>query len=315
MAHESNLKPIAQESELEMASHHVSELKVWNFFMGLFNGNEYAAAGACGNMQWESGLYSDNAENSWNKKFGLTDEWLTEQINTGQMTLATFLQQSWWVNNYGFGYGLSQWTDTTRRTKLWNDFTIGQGYNIDDEDKQLDYIEWEFTSPNSHYSQFRQGMIDAQSIHEATVYYLNNYEIGAWNDKREEYAKHFYYTYGSSAGLSIQTGSTGNGTISVSDRTPQAGDTITLRCIPAAGETLLDIEARIISSGQAMALSVTEIQTFPMPNESVYIFATFSGTTPPTPYPPQPYPPYIINTSKSMPIWEYPVIKNRRKYT
>lgn len=53
--HANSLNLTVQEEVEEMASHHVSEQKVWDFFVSLFNGNEYAAAGACGNMQSESG--------------------------------------------------------------------------------------------------------------------------------------------------------------------------------------------------------------------------------------------------------------------
>ena len=56
----------------------VSDQDIWNFFLNLFGGNEYAAAGACGNMQAESGFYSNNCENSWNKDH-LSDEAETEK--------------------------------------------------------------------------------------------------------------------------------------------------------------------------------------------------------------------------------------------
>ena len=64
-----------------MASNRLSDQDAWNFFYDLFGGNEYACAGACGNMMWETGLYTDNAENKWNEKTGHSDEWLTDRIN------------------------------------------------------------------------------------------------------------------------------------------------------------------------------------------------------------------------------------------
>lgn len=311
MAQRNNLKPIAQESELEMASHHVSELKIWNFFMGIFQGNEYACAGAMGNMQWESGCYSDNAENSWNNKFGITDETLTAQINDCTIDLQTFLQRSWWINNYGFGYGLSQWTDTARRTKLWN-FTIDRGYDIDNEDAQLDYIEWEWTNPQSHYNQFLQGMITAPSVEWATRYYLSNYEVGAWNDKRSEFAWWYYNTYSTGATPSIQILVKGNGTATVSNRTPQAGDDVILKCIPASGESLVNIEIVEIVTGYAVACSIVEEQTIPFAGNSWFITVIFTGQTPPDPDPP-PIPPFMQRTAHRLPIWEYPLFTKRRR--
>lgn len=322
MAQENNLKPIVREKDdiveqqliekgykFPMASHHVSEQKVWDFFMALFNGNERAAAGACGNMMHESGLYSDNAENSWEHLTGHTDEWLTQGINDGSISLSQFLQKSWYVNKYGFGYGLSQWTDETRRTLLWNR-TKGQGLDIDDEDAQLAYINWEFTSPDSYYSQFRQGMIDCTTISQATHYYLDNYEVGAWNDDRLTYANYFYETYGSSSGMVVILSVIGNGTASVSDYTPQPYDTITLTCTPATGETLIDIDAREISTGYSIAVQlITGSQPIPLQDKSISITVTFSGETPPTP-PEPPVPPLKQNyLQNNMPIWMYPCFR------
>lgn len=287
-----------------MASHHVSEQKVWDFFMSIFDNNEYAAAGACGNMQHESGLYSDNAENLWNTTFGHSDEWLTQNINNGTIDLQTFLQRSWWVNNYGFGYGLSQWTDTTRRTLLWNR-TIGAGLDIDDEDAQLGYIRWEFTDPSSHYSQYRQGMINCTSVYDATRYYCSNYEVGAWNSNRLTFAQYFYDTYASGSGAyRIYLSVYGNGTASVVPTSLNTGDTYDLTCTPASGETLIDIVAVEIATGQYIAIPVqTGTQTVPFNSSSdISIEVTFSGTPP---VPPQP----LKSTNHTMPIWMYPFMK------
>lgn len=307
MAQESSLKPIAQESEINMASHYISPQHIWNLFYTIFDGNEYACAGAMGNMQHESGLCSDNAENSWNTLTGITDEELTQRINNGTYDLQTFLQRSWWVNSYGFGYGLSQWTDTARRTKLW-EFTKDQGLDIDSEIGQFNYITWEWTNSSSHYHQYLNDMKNATSVWSATRYYCEHYEVGAWNIKRFEYAQHWYDTFGGSSGgdyyISIQR--TGNGYASVSQNTANAGDLIDLTVNPAFGETLIDLYAILVSSGMSMALSVqTGTQTFTMPSDNVEIFVEFTGTTPPTPVP-------TNKQSNGMPIWMYPLFRKRR---
>ena len=279
-----------------MASHHASEQLVWDTFMSIFGGNEYAAAGACGNMQAESGLYSDNAENSWNSMTGHSDEWLTERINDGRIDLTEFLKRDWWVNAYGFGYGLSQWTDTTRRTRLW-DWTITAGYDIDSVERQLAYITWEWTDSSSYYNRFLNDMKAMTSIEDATRYYCKHYEVGQWTSARLTYAERFYSTYATGT-MHISVSVAGNGIATVDDYFPQAGDTITLTCTPASGETLIDIEGRTIS-GYSVALDPTLLQqTFTMPNESIVIYVTFSGT-PPTPV-------ITANKRKHMPIWMYP---------
>lgn len=288
-----------------MASHHVSEQKVWNFFMSIFDNNEFASAGACGNMQHESGLYSDNAENSWNTMTGHSDEWLTQNINNGTIDLAEFLQRSWWVNNYGFGYGLSQWTDTTRRTLLWNR-TINIGLDIDNEDAQLNYIRWEFTDPSSYYEQFRQGMIDCTSVEQATRYYCANYEVGAWSTSRLTFANYFYNTYGSGTQQNnINVTTIGNGTAYVSNSHPQDGQSFTLYANAGAGDALIDITARD-SHGYsiAMVVSPSYTYTYDETNWGNYIDITveFSGTPP---IPPTP----TYKDEHHMPIWMYPFMR------
>ena len=284
-----------------MASHHVDRRKVWDFFYVLYQGNEYACAGACGNMQHESGLYSDNAENLWNSRTGHSDEWLTENINNGTIDLTTFLQRSWWVNAYGFGYGLSQWTTTTRRTMLW-DRTIGAGLDIDDEDAQLSYIYWEWTAGS--WSQYLNGMINATSVEQATRYYCTNYEGGAWSSDRLTQAWNFYNEFaGTPAQYNINITVQGNGTAVASPPNPSAGDTVTLTCTPASGETLDDIIATDYE-GHSFALYVQQVQQFTMPAYSLFITVVFSGT-PPTP----PTPTYNGIQRKRLPIWMYPRLR------
>ena len=289
-----------------MASHYIQPREIWDLFMGIFANNEYAAAGAMGNMQEESGFYSDNAENAWNRKFGLTDEWLTENINNGTITLTQFLQRSWWVNDYGFGYGLSQWTDTTRRTMLW-DYTIDSGADIDDKQAQFSYIEWEWLSQDSYYSQFTAYMRNATSVEDACRYYCAHYEVGSWNSRRLTYANNWYNTFATQGGNNIYVQPTGNGTAYVDVQHPIDGQNFTLYAYPNSGEELLDITAQD-AHGQWVALSLTTVQTLPYDETNwgnrLTIYVEFSGVTPPPPPPPPPY-----REKKKMPIWMYPCLR------
>lgn len=307
MAQENNGKSTPS-GDNDMASHYINPQDIWNLFYAIFDGNEYACAGAMGNMQAESAFYSDNAENLWNNLTGETDEWLTQNINNGNINLSTFLQRSWWVNAYGFGYGLSQWTDTTRRTKLW-EFTISQGLDIDSQQGQFNYITWEWTNSNSHYNQFLPYMKSVTNVYDATKYYLKHYEVGAWTDTRYTYALHWYNTFAGSGGgdYYISLIRTGNGEATVYPTTANAGDTITLTCTPASGESLIDIIATLISTGMSMAIAVTTgSQTFPMPADNLQIEVQFSGDTPP------PVPPIPKQSKRHhMPIWMYPSLRGR----
>lgn len=306
MAQENSGSSTQKESDLIMASHYVDPSAIWNLFMEIYGGNEYASAGAMGNMQWESGLYSDQAENKWNDMTGHSDEWLTEGINDGEITLEQFLQRSWYVNSYGFGYGLSQWTDSDRRTRLWN-FTIGAGEPIDNYHCQFDYIRWEWLDDDSPYHSLLTYMKNCNNIHDATKYYCDYYEVGSWTDTRETYARNWYNLFAGGGQYPISLTTSGNGTATVSPRSANAGETVTLTCTPATGESLVDIVATLVSTGAYMAIAVvTGSQTFPMPNDGVNIYVEFTGQEPPPPPPPA-----GTYQRHRMPIWMYPSIRRR----
>ncbi len=285
-----------------MASHYINPQDIWNLFYAIYAGNEYACAGAMGNMQAESGLYSDNAENVWNTMTGHSDEWLTDGINNGTITEAEFLQTSWYVNAYGFGYGLSQWTDETRRRKLW-DYTKGSGLDIDSQQGQFNYITWEWTDSNSHYHQYLPYMQRVTNLYDATRYYCDNYEVGQWNSDRLTYAQNWYNLYAGSAGnYRTYLYVNGDGTATVSPITANYNDSVTLTVTPASGESLVDIIAVGLSTGQSVALYVqTGSQVFSMPNEDIAITVTFTGSPP---HPPPPVP-----TDNKMPL--YMMLKRR----
>ena len=92
---------------------------------------------------------------------------------------------------------------------------------------------------------------------------------------------------------------TGNGTAYVDNPTPNIGDTVTLYCDPATGETLLDVLAWD-EGGHSIALAVTPVQSFTWNFVAMTISVVFSGTTPPQPTTP--------NKIHRMPIWEYPCL-------
>ena len=291
-----------------MASNRISEQTVWDFFVALFNGNEYAAAGACGNMQSESGLYTDNCENSWNSLTGITDEEATQNCNDGTWDLDYFLydnttstdRSSWWVNSYGWGYGLSQWTTTSRRTRLW-ELTIGSGYDIDNGERQLLLIEEEF---NGAYSSVKESMINATSVEEATRIYCNSYEVGTWSDTRLTYANYFYETYaGSGTGYLTTINVEGNGTATASPVRAEEGATVALTAVPNTGATFDGFT--VISGGVSIDTPSLLQATFVMGTSNVVIQANFSGGSP------TPTPTGDKTKKHKMPIWMYPSVRFR----
>lgn len=291
-----------------MASNRISEQTVWDFFVTLFNGNEYAAAGACGNMQSESGLYTDNCENSWNSLTGISDEQATQNCNDGTWDLDYFLydnttsadRSAWWVNSYGWGYGLSQWTTTARRTRLW-ELTIDSGYDIDNGERQLLLIEEEF---NGSYSSVKEAMINATSIEQATRIYCNRYEVGTWSDSRLENANYFYNTYaGGGTGYFTTINVEGNGTATASPVRAEEGATVTLTAVPSTGATFDGFT--VISGGVTIDTPSLLQATFVMGTSNVVIQASFSGGSP------TPTPTGEKTKKHKMPIWMYPSIRFR----
>ncbi len=67
------------------------------------------AAGLLGNLQAESGLNPRNLQNSFEKKLGFTDESYTAAVDSGAYT--GFVHD-------GAGYGLAQWTYSSRKAAL-----------------------------------------------------------------------------------------------------------------------------------------------------------------------------------------------------
>lgn len=301
----------------------ISDQDIWNFFLNLFGGNEYASAGACGNMQAESGFYTNNAENSWNSKTGHSDEWLTTRINnnlTGadpRISLTEFLQKSWWVNPYGFGYGLSQWTTSERRTLLWNR-TIGSGIPIDDTGAQLDYIKWEFTE--GRWAGVRTALMQCTSVDQAVKIYCNQYEGGTPNQSRYTYAHDFYDRFaGQGTGYAIRLHAQGNcnpfATLHLNDTIDQqifyADEGVDIFIHANVGEGDYFEVWTVDSGGVNIDVVTSENTFFTMHANAVDITAHATGTTPePPPYPPVPPVPILYpNKRHHMPIWMYPSLR------
>lgn len=305
----------------------VARQTVWNFFLDLFGGNEYAAAGACGNMQWESGLDTSNAENQWNNMTGYSDSWLTTRINNcitqtdPYITLQTFLQRSWYVNGIGFGYGLSQWTAASRRTELWNR-TISQGIHIDDAGAQLQFVKDEFTgnATSGDWSGVRTTLMQTTNVHDATYIYCRQYEGGSWSSIREQYANSFYNEFaGHSTGYEIVITAQGNcrpfATLHLNETIEQqifyadAGVDIFIHANVGAGDYF---QLWVADYPQGLVIDVpTGANTFfTMPSSRVNITCQCTGETPePAPYPPEPPTPILNPKFKKMPIWMYPCMR------
>ena len=141
-----------------------SEDKIWNFLSNHI-GNDYGAAGMMGNMSEESGLKTNNLQNSFEKKLGMTDEQYTAAIDSGAYTRDQFISD-------GAGMGLCQWTAKNRKAGLY-DMKSERGCSIADLDLQLAYIWKEL---REGYRGVLNGLKASKSVYEASTIVLTQFE-------------------------------------------------------------------------------------------------------------------------------------------
>ena len=159
--------------------------KIWDFLVE--NGlTKIATAGLMGNLYAESGLKPNNLQNTYNKKFNMTDEQYTTIVNTKMYSRDAFSKDK-------AGYGLAQWTFWSRKQALY-DFTVRRGFAINDLNKQLEFLMTEI-----------RGLIpklnNAKSVQEASDIILTQYEKPAdqgpaVKTKRASFGQVYYDKFG-----------------------------------------------------------------------------------------------------------------------
>ena len=138
--------------------------------------------GACamlGNMQAESAMRANNVQDG----YGYTDEGYTAKVDAGQLEFRD-----------GIGYGLCQWTYSTRKLNLLN-FARKRGVSIGDEDMQVDFCINEL---RTEYPKLWLYLRDATGVYEAAEKICVEYERPAVNnvEERTRYANAFYMQFG-----------------------------------------------------------------------------------------------------------------------
>lgn len=134
------------------------EKQIWNFLIN--NGfNAFAAAGIMGNLFAESGLRPTNVEDS----SGQADATYTAQVDSGAYTNFA---------NDRIGYGIAQWTDPSRKKKLYT-FLKNKRLSIGDLNGQLEFLLNELkTDFNSLY----QFLLEVNNVNEASNEFLIKFE-------------------------------------------------------------------------------------------------------------------------------------------
>lgn len=158
---------------------------IWAFLTGK-GLNAYAAAGLMGNLYAESGLNANNLQNSYSKKFNMSDAEYTAAVDNGSYT--NFVHDK-------AGYGLAQWTYYSRKQALF-DYAKAAAASIGDLNMQLAFLWQELQG----YKSVMKVLKAATSVRAASDAVLTGYEKPADQSetvqkKRAEYGQKYYDKY------------------------------------------------------------------------------------------------------------------------
>ena len=203
-----------------------NEEKIWNYLKskGL---SDYGAAGLMGNLYAESGLRSNNLQNTYEGKFGMADAEYTELVDKGRYT--NFVRDS-------AGYGLAQWTYWSRKEALLA-YAKASKKSIGDLEMQLDFLLKELSS----YGLLGR-LKTVSTVLEASNIVLLEFEkpasmnTAATQVKRAEYGQKYFDKYakkGSVSSMGFSNSPLATVRMISPNRTPNrnhAIDTITIHC-------------------------------------------------------------------------------------
>ena len=173
------------------------EETIWNTLFAAI-GNAYGTSALMGNLYSESALNPQNLQNNGNKALGLTDAEFTAKMDSGAYGDDTFIHD-------GYGYGLAQWTFSTRKEALLN-FARAAGKSIGDLEMQLAFLLQEIKG----YKTVWNTLVSATSVREASDVVLTKYErpadqLEAVQERRASYGQKYYDKYAASMPITPTT--------------------------------------------------------------------------------------------------------------
>lgn len=157
---------------------------IWTFLMDKIK-NPYGVAGLMGNIRAESNLNPKNMQNSFEKKLGMNDDSYTMMVDSG--VYKDFATD-------GVGYGLCQWTYSSRKRNLYNS---KGNKSIGDIEVQLNFLMQELTTG---YTGVFKGLKTAKSVREASDLVLTKFERPANQSEnvkkqRAAYGQEYFIMY------------------------------------------------------------------------------------------------------------------------
>jgi CHAP domain./Bacterial SH3 domain. len=168
-----------------------SEKTIWDFLYKKI-GNKYGVAGLMGNLYAESGLISNNVQNSYEYRVG-SDSSYTSKVDNGSYSRYSFAHDS-------AGYGLAQWTYWSRKQNLY-DYAKKVKKSIGDATMQLEFLVSEL---QGSYSSVWNTLKSATSVLQASNSVLLKFERPAdqsssVQSKRASYGQSYYNKYAGSS--------------------------------------------------------------------------------------------------------------------
>ena len=166
-----------------------NEKPIWDFLSAKIK-NDYGVAGLMGNLFAESGLRPENLQNTFEKKFNMTDTQYTDAVNNGSYT--NFVHDA-------SGYGIAQWTFWSRKDGLQK-YAAQQKKPIHDRTMQL---EWLWQELNTSYKSTLNVLKNATSVKQASDVVLTEFEkpanqSDAVKKQRADFGMSFYNKYAGS---------------------------------------------------------------------------------------------------------------------
>ena len=155
----------AKPSEYATADYDGSPEFLWKFFLGKLC-NAYGVAGLMGNLNAESNLIAANLEMSKRTRLGYTSKSYTEAVDSG--AYKSFATD--WA-----GYGLAQWTDSTRKKNLLA-YARRTSASIGNRKMQAEYLMSEL---ETRFTAVLSILKNAKSVREASDAVLLRFECPA----------------------------------------------------------------------------------------------------------------------------------------
>lgn len=131
---------IAKAVNARLVSNDTSNAKqIWDYFMAKLD-NEYGVAGLMGNLEAESGLHPDRVQGD--VPYSSYSQEYTAQVDSGAISQYDFIYNG----PGGGGYGLAQWTYSTRKRGLYELWKSGGYSSIGSLELAMDYLWQELTT-------------------------------------------------------------------------------------------------------------------------------------------------------------------------